>query len=354
MGIGPRLLSLRRAKGLSLRRLAAMVGVSAQAISKYERGLLVPRPAVRHRLAGALGVPTLEAAVAGLAGRPPVLELVPCARLALLARRELTSILAAAGEHLAYLETLERLVGTPTPATLPPGWPKSIRQARDIERAAAELREAWGLGAAPLRDVVELLEHQGLPITAVEGPPGFGAACLRTGPRHIALAVNPLIACTARRRLAVLHALSHALLRLWPDLDPEVACDRMARALLITPARAHAELGTTRAVLSPDQLAPLGRSYGLPTSAWADRALELEIIAPTEAARLQRSFKRRGWLTREPAPPPPPELPRRADRLTALVKSDPRTARLLPPPPLPPGQTEGVHQRTQADGPADP
>lgn len=49
----------RRAKGLSTRALAEKVGVSAMAISKYERGLMTPSSDVLIKLARELDV-TIE------------------------------------------------------------------------------------------------------------------------------------------------------------------------------------------------------------------------------------------------------------------------------------------------------
>ncbi len=56
MNIGKRLKSIRLQAGLSQRDLAEKVGISARAISKYERGLDSPGSAVLIRLAKAFGV----------------------------------------------------------------------------------------------------------------------------------------------------------------------------------------------------------------------------------------------------------------------------------------------------------
>jgi transcriptional regulator with XRE-family HTH domain len=56
MNIGKRLKSIRLQAGLSQRDLAEKVGISARAISKYERGLDTPGSAVLIRLAKAFGV----------------------------------------------------------------------------------------------------------------------------------------------------------------------------------------------------------------------------------------------------------------------------------------------------------
>ena len=54
--IGPRLRALRKRRGLSLRTLAALCGLSANTISLVERGKTSPSVATLHRLATALGV----------------------------------------------------------------------------------------------------------------------------------------------------------------------------------------------------------------------------------------------------------------------------------------------------------
>jgi|GEM_PF-981621 len=330
MSLGARLLRLRRISGLSLRELAVMAGVSAQAISKYERDLLVPRPEVRSRLATALGVPLEQlspepAEGLGALASAPGLEPLACRRFAGLVGRDKAAVLAAAQELLEQHLTLEQMLGEQPEWAPPPGWPKSIRQMRDVERASTELRDAWGLGIAPLHSVVATLEFQGLRVLGFPGPAEFDACCLRVHGRRFVLAVNTAAAGPAgtpapAQRLALLHALSHALLRVWPDIDAEQAGDRMARALLISATRAHAELGTRRERLYIEELRHLGQLYGVTMAAWVERALDLEIIRGEEGARLQRSFRRRGWLTREPGEHPGPEQPTRLDRLAAKAK----------------------------------
>jgi len=54
--IGPSLRALRKQRGLSLRALAALCGLSANTISLVERGKTSPSVATLHRLATALGV----------------------------------------------------------------------------------------------------------------------------------------------------------------------------------------------------------------------------------------------------------------------------------------------------------
>lgn len=48
--------NLRRARTINQKELARLVGISQQYLSKIERGLMVPAPDVRARIAAILGV----------------------------------------------------------------------------------------------------------------------------------------------------------------------------------------------------------------------------------------------------------------------------------------------------------
>ena len=54
------LANLRRARTLSQAHLARIAGISQQTLSKYERGVLVPPPDMRARIAAVLGVAAHE------------------------------------------------------------------------------------------------------------------------------------------------------------------------------------------------------------------------------------------------------------------------------------------------------
>src|SRR5512139_1118623 len=55
--VGQRLQTLREARGMSQRRLAAASGLSPNALSQIERGNVSPSVSTLNRLAAALGVP---------------------------------------------------------------------------------------------------------------------------------------------------------------------------------------------------------------------------------------------------------------------------------------------------------
>src|SRR5262249_22501267 len=147
MAIGERIKQARRVAGLSLRDAAERADVSAQAISKYERGLDVPSSGVLLRLAPALG------------GRPqyflpppPVPTIVPKYRKrSTLPRRHEVAVLGKIQDWLErYLEIEDILELDGAGVRWPEGFPYPVRSVADAERAADALRSAWALGLDPI------------------------------------------------------------------------------------------------------------------------------------------------------------------------------------------------------------
>lgn len=57
------LAELRASKGLTMAQLAAKADVSERTVSRFERGLVTPRPSIYMRLCKALGVKSIDLVV---------------------------------------------------------------------------------------------------------------------------------------------------------------------------------------------------------------------------------------------------------------------------------------------------
>jgi len=145
MTIGERIKQARKIRGMSQRLLAERAGVSAQAISKYERDMNAPSSGVLLRLAKALGV-GVEFFV-----RPrSVLSITPDyrRRRAFPKKREAALIAEIADWLERYIE-IERILRPDLGGLLfkfPPGFPRSVSSMEEVEAAALDLRRAWDLG----------------------------------------------------------------------------------------------------------------------------------------------------------------------------------------------------------------
>ncbi len=328
MTIGERIKVARRAAGLSQRKLAEAVDVSAMAISKYERGLDVPSSAVLLRLAQALGVKTeyflrpLTVAVAAPSYR----------RRASLPRKQEDAIIGQVQDWLERYLEVESLFGEPLRFTLPSDLDRRVVSLDDVEEVVLALRRQWNLGLGPIESLVEVLEERGVKVGWVEGHDDFALTLWANG--DIPVIVVKRGVPGDRQRFNLAHELGHLVLAPVKDVDAEKAAYRFAGAFLVPAPTARHELGQRRYTLDLYELHLLKHKYGLSMQAWVYRAKELGIISQTAAERLFRRFRREGWHRDEPGDSIPPEEPGRMKRLVlrALAEdliSESRAAELL-------------------------
>ncbi len=313
MAIGERIKEARIMADLSLRELASLAGVSAQAISKYERGLDKPGSAVLLSLAKALGV-RVEYFV-----RPKkeiVLQPVFRKRAALSRRKE-EATLAKVREWLERYLEIEIITHREVPFEYPEGFPFGIRALPDTETAAEALRDAWRVGVDPIENLTKLLEDQGIKVGTVDADQEFDACAFWLGPeKH-----TPVIALKEgtpgdRQRMNLAHELGHLLLKPDPGVDEEKVAFRFAGAFLVPGQAVVAEIGNPRHTFTPYELHLLKHKYGLSMQAWIYRAKDLGILTEANASLLFKAFKTKGWHLKEPGDSYPPE---RSERLEQLV-----------------------------------
>lgn len=309
--IGERIRSARIMRGFSQRELARRVGVSAMAVSKYERDLDVPGSEVLLRLARALGV-RMEFFLR--ANR--IREIVPVYRKRTgLPQKVQASIVEQVKEWLERYVALETLFPEECPVfRLPKGWPKKTRSFEDVEDAAIELRRAWNLGIDPIENLAELLEDQGIKIGVIEVQhEGFDALIFRYDG-------NPAIVIRRntpgdRERFNLAHELAHLVLDIEEATNDEKVANRFAGAFLAPKPVVYRELGHQRRSLNSLELHLLKHKYGLSMQSWVFRARDLGIISRSTAKRIFRYFNVKGWHRVEPGDPYPFEEPQRLERL---------------------------------------
>ncbi|MBE0467409.1 MAG: ImmA/IrrE family metallo-endopeptidase [Candidatus Desulforudis sp.] len=329
--IGERIKLARGAAGLSLRALADQVGVSAQAISKYERGLDIPSSGVLLRLAQALGVEleyffrtrTLKIQTPAFRKR---------SRLPAAGRKRVMGLAQEWIERHLDVEDLfpDRASALPSSAL----WEirKPIGSLEEVEEQADHLRRIWNIGTDPIENLTELLEDRGVRVGLIDAQPGFDACLFETEDGQPVIVVNRNLPGD-RQRFSLGHELGHAVLAL-EEVDAEKAANRFAGAFLVPAETARRELGNRRRTLSVYELGLLKQKYGLSMQAWIYRAMDLKILSQAAAANLFKHFRKQGWHLSEPGKPIPREQPRLLERLVlrALaedVVSESRAAELL-------------------------
>ncbi len=302
---GERLKSARAAQGLSLRDLASLVGVSAQALSNYERGASLPGSTLLISMARALKVKV------EFFFRPvtlPLTELEFRKKNALPAKEQRT-IIGRIQDWLERYAQVDALFPHRAEDRFLDGPKHLIEATDDVERLAEELRDAWNLGRAPIECMTALLEEHGVRVFLLdETPESFDACAFRTHGRCGIVARADLPGDRLRFNLA--HELGHLITNTPDEGDKrtrEKPTMRFAAAFLVPRDVAFVELGRKRHQLNLDELYLLKQKYGLSMSAWIYRAKDLEIISPLLAQRLFMLFRKQHWFEREPGEPYPAE-----------------------------------------------
>jgi len=317
--LGERLRAARRIASLSQEEVGRRTGVSAMAISKYERDLLTPDGERLVKLSEALGV-----AVTELLRPPSDLTLQPLSyRWHPLKRRSVRAAAAAQARVAEWLErysTLEELLGD-TILTSVSDLRAAVGAPSDPERAALDLRHYWHIGDDAIESVVDVLEDNGIRVLAVPNAAPMNACCYLFDTDRAAIAVSRTLAdneslCPGdRQRFSLAHELGHLVLG--PDgpvKEKEAVADRFAAAFLVPAASARRELGGRRTEIAVAELALLKRKYGLSMQAWLRRAAELGILSPTAAKAGLREARAAGRQRVEPVEIPFEE-PQRLRRL---------------------------------------
>jgi transcriptional regulator with XRE-family HTH domain len=313
MAIGERVRLARKASGLSQRALAEKAGISAMAVSKYERGMDAPSSGVLVKLSRATGV-SLD-----FFFRPPITKVTIRAfrRHSKLGAKRQNAVTAQVQEWLErYLEAASLFREPPAV-----GVPRFSASAFDgVERAAEKLRATWELGLDPIENLVQVLEDHGVAVALVEGAEKFDA-CTFQSDGAVVIAVKRGLPGD-RQRFSLAHELGHIVVDLRGGLGEEDAAHRFAGALLVPRSAALSELGHARTSLDVWELLLLKRKYGLSMQGWIHRARDLGVISRDVAARMFKEFRRKGWHRSEPGDPYPAEEPARLKLLVARALAE--------------------------------
>lgn len=319
MSIGHRIKVSRRAEGLSLRDLQAKIDnrVTAQAISKYERGESMPSSGVLIALANALGV-----SAAYLASDSEIsLEAVDYRRKRLTSKREEAQVEAKVLDLLERYLTVEEILGLPTIARDLPRdapWPV-LHDVAEAEQAAHGVRGHWGLGIDPIPNLVELLEERGIKVLSMhlDNIDGLTAGVRREDQSVASVIVVNQKDWGERQRFTAAHELGHMVLDVAPKVDDEKAAHRFAGAFLMPAETLRAEIGKHRRSIGWRELFDLKAIFGVSVQALTYRCKDLGIFGSSLFRQLYNEFDHRGWRSpphREPGAMQG-EKPKRFERL---------------------------------------
>jgi Zn-dependent peptidase ImmA (M78 family)/DNA-binding XRE family transcriptional regulator len=280
----------RRRRGLKKAELADAIGVTRRAVSGYEAGENAPSDETVERLSRVLAVPReffkLES--------PPQIrtEGASFRSLAAMTARQKHTVLAAGAIAIELSRLLEeRLV-------LPKLDVPDLRHEQP-EEAAAVLRRQWGLGEAPIANMVHLIEAHGIRVFSLLDEcrevdafsawvDGRAFVFLNTGKSG------------ERGRFDAAHELGHLVLHRHgarQGREAEKESDRFASALLMPRAALTA---MAPRLPSLDRLLDIKRVWRVSLAAVARRLHDLGLLGRWQYEHICVELSRRGWRTSEP------------------------------------------------------
>ncbi len=298
--------------------------VTAQAISKYEAGKMLPSSAVLIGLGKTLDV-SLDFL---MSAQVEALEAVEFRKHSRASARDRAKAEAVVMDNLERYLTIEHILDIETSVD----WVEkrrydSVASESQIDERADELRGAWGLGLEPVPSLCELLENKGIKVVEADLPESInGLSChvLRGGKIVAEAVVVSSRINVERKRFTLAHELAHRIIRSTgnPTIDLERAMNRFAGAFLVPGQRLREEVGANRHRITYYEIIRLKQVYGVPATALLMRLGQVGVL-PEGAVQYAFATFARTWRRSEPDPIQPDhgfaafEKPRRFKRLVS-------------------------------------
>ena len=285
-----RLALARKRRGLTKRALAETLGVAPLTLTRYEKGDTLPSPEQIDRLAEALGFPS--AFLTGTDIDQPRRENASFRGMASMLARERDAALAAGAIAFLLSDWVEERFDLPDPDV------PDLRGERP-QAAARALREHWGLGEKPIKDLVRLLEAKGVRVFSLaERTRGVDAFSLWRRGRPFAF-LNTLKSAE-HGRFDAAHELGHLVLHRHGAPQGRTAEDEanaFASSFLMPSADVLAVLPRPRSL---DQIAGAKKRWGVSVAALNYRLHKLGATTDWQYRTFCIELQRRGWREREP------------------------------------------------------
>lgn len=312
-----RLRMARELAGLSQADLADAVGITAAAISQYERGVAGPGPQIRAALAKQLAVSArfLVSDTEGMA-TPAFFRSLRSAPAG--ERKRARHYTQLVHDLVRHLDEHVRL-----PSVDVPCFPVEPAGAETAPVEAARLvRQAWGIEAGPIANVVRLIEQHGVVVCALSGVDS------KIDAFSVPFADRPVVIMATekskrdRSRFDVAHELGHLVMH-DVGLRATRTIEKQAHAFaaeFLMPARdIRSEL--PRAI-DWSRLIELKKRWGTSIQSLLYRANTLEVMNDRIYEQAMKTVSARGWRRHEPGDLGAPEMP-------ALLRSALETAGIL-------------------------
>jgi len=276
--VAKRIKSARVLAGFSLRELSEKLNglVSYNAISKYEKALMMPDSKILLQMANAMNVKS------DYFFRPFTVEInnIEFRKRRKLPAKEVNAIKESATDTIARYIELEQLLNLSSRFNNPIA-SLIINNGDDIENAVNKLLEKWKIGFNALPNVIELLEDKEIKVIELDADLKFDGLSGWANDTIPVIVINNNFSIE-RKRFTALHELGHLILNFSTGLEYktiENLCHRFAGAMLMPKETFLHELGDIRKRISVPELIVIKETYGISIQAIMARARNLNIIS---------------------------------------------------------------------------
>ncbi|TYA55694.1 helix-turn-helix domain-containing protein [Formosa maritima] len=248
--------------------------VSKNAISKYEKGNMLPDSQVLIELAKALGVKTdyffreFNISIEKIEFRKKKLGIKKVNAI----KEKVIDIVER------YLE-LEQFLNI-TSTFKNPIENIKINDKQDIEKAVNHLLAQWQLGYNALPNIIDLLEDKHIKVIEIDAPQEFDGFSGWADGTFPVIVLNQNYGLE-RKRFTALHELGHLIMQINPDYEHkevEKLCHQFAGAMLMPEKTFSKELGGKRSSISLNELIAIKEEYGISIQAIMARAKDFGFI----------------------------------------------------------------------------
>jgi Zn-dependent peptidase ImmA (M78 family) len=276
-----RLKAARKMKGFSLQDLAEATENkwNKQYLNRLETGEAKPDSETLSILSKALGVNSEYFFRESSVG----LEDVRFRKLKKLPIKEQEKVIHQTVEYLERYLELENLLGIEN--ALPfKAKGRKVRNAAEVEEAAMQLRNLWGVGLDSIFNVIEMLEEHHIKVLPFEVDTSFsGMSTIIKDQIPVVVFNDNKEIPVVRKRFTALHELAHLYLDLsdFEEKESEKFCDIFAGAMLLPAEKLKQYFGQKRTQVIMKELYMIAADYGISLAAIMYRAMHLGIISPS-------------------------------------------------------------------------
>jgi len=300
-----RLTLARKRRGLTMTRLAELIGVEPRSISAYENGEFTPDPERREQLARALRFPVSFFAGDDLEQLSP--DIASFRALSKMTASKRDMALGAGTIALLLNDWIEKRFELPQPS-LP-----DLSQEGGPEAAAAAIRQLWGLGELAIKNMVHLLESRGVRLFSLTIDAQEVDAFSMWHDSKPFIFLNTMKSAE-HSRFDAAHELGHLVLHRHGEPQGQEA-EREAHAFAAAFLMPRGSvLANAPKFATVDHLVKLKKYWTVSVGALAYRLHAVDVLSEWHYRQLYIDISKRGFRTREPE-----EAPRETSQMLAKV-----------------------------------